>query len=267
MQRPQNLPNFATPPLDEVVLGVQFSPIPNYTSVQSQGIWELFRSEFPTVQEHQRINPQFETFGGANPAPNLQFHVGSPQIGNRLWFMSEEESHLIQFQQDRLLTNWRKRSTLQPYPRFESIAKTFNRNLRVLTSHCESEFSYTLNINQAEVAYINIIPVEDFSNADSWFSHLNVGGLCLEALNTNFSEIVQNGDGMPYARLSCVIQSVFTGDGKHKAFSLSLTFKGIPPGNGIDAVMTFIKAGRQHIVTKFVEITTSKAHEFWGAQE
>lgn len=268
MQRQKSLPNFANPPLDEVVLGVQFSPISNYSSVHSQGVWELFRRKFPKVQEHQRINPQFETFGGANHAPNFQFHVGGPpQVGNRIWFMSKDESHLIQFQQDRFLTNWRRRPTLIPYPRFESIADSFEHNLQVLISHCASEFLYTPEINQAEITYINIIPVNDFSDADSWFGSLNCGTLNFETLNINFSEVIKNCDGNPYARLLCVIQSVFTGDGKHKAFSLSLTFKGKPSGNNIESAMAFIQTGRQHIVTKFAEITASKAHKIWGKEE
>lgn len=265
-QRPIDLPSFANPPLDEVVIGVQFAPIPNYTSIHSHGIWRLFKEDFPTAQEHPRIAPQFETFGGSNPAPNTGLRVGPPQGGNRIWFLSKTEDQVIQFQQDKLLTNWRKRPSLKPYPRFEICAQSFEDCLERLSEHCQSEFSYSLDINQAEVSYINIIPVEDFSEIDFWSKHWSANASNVEALNINFSEVVERANGAPYARLSCVIQSVYTVDRKNKGFSVSLTFRGRPDGNNMRSAMDFIVSGRRHIVSKFEEMTTNEAHQYWGKQ-
>ena len=264
-QRPAHLPDFTDPPLNEVVLGVQFAPVPSYTSVNARDVWELFKGEFPSIQEHPLLQPQFETFGGANLQPSFQFQVGAPPVGSRLWFITAEENHLLQFQPDRFLTNWRKRPNAQPYPRFEGIAEAFENNLDALAKHFASDFSYTLDVNQAEVAYINVIPVEDFSHAGKWFSVWN-GALNIEAINTSFNEVIRDRDGKPYARLSHVIQSVFTIDGKGKAFSLSLTFRGKPLGNDVQSAMNFLVTGREAIVMRFKEMTTVAAHEVWGIQ-
>ena len=169
MARPEHLPDFTDPPLDEVVLGVQFSSVPGYASVYANDIWALFKEEFPSVQEHPILEPKFETFGGANPQPTVQFQIGPPPVGSRLWFISSDENNLLQFQADRFITNWRKRSNPQEYPRFEKIAEAFEENLNTLSEHFQKAFQYKLDINQAEIAYINIIPVGEFSDTGKWF--------------------------------------------------------------------------------------------------
>lgn len=264
MKRPEHLPDFTNPPLDEVVLGVQFSPVPSYTSVHARGVSDLFKGEYPTVQEQPLLQPQFETFGGANLQPSFQFQVGAPPVGSRLWFVSDEENHLLQFQSDRFLTNWRKSPNPQPYPHFEGIAEAFERNLKLLASHLESDLDCTIDINQAEVTYINIIPVEDFSHAGSWFSFWNSGISNIEGINASFNEVVVDANGKPYARLFHAIQSVYTTDGKRKAFNLSLTFRGKPSGNDVALAMKFLTVGREAIVMRFKQMTTGEAHNQWG---
>ena len=73
MIRPSHLPVFSNPPLDEVVLGIQFTPVSSYTSVHGNDVWALFREEFPLVQEHPALEPKFETFGGVNPTSGIDF--------------------------------------------------------------------------------------------------------------------------------------------------------------------------------------------------
>lgn len=266
MTRPEHLPDFTDPPLDEVVIGVQFAPIPSYASVDSRDVWELFKGEFPKVEEQPLLQQQFETFGGTNLQPSFQFQVGAPPVGSRLWFVSAEENHLLQFQSDRFLTNWRKSPNPQPYPRFEGIAEAFEKNLISLASHLGSRLDYAIDINQAEVTYINIIPVDDFSHAGKWFSVWNGGILNIEGLNTSFNEVIEDGNGKPYARLFHSIQSVYSIDGKQKAFNLSLTFRGKPSGSDVASAMTFLKTGREAIVMRFKQMTTESAHKHWGIQ-
>lgn len=245
-------------------MGVQFASIPTYSSVHANSIRDLFKDEFPKTQEQPLLDPNFETFGGANPQPEFQLRLTVPTVGSRLWFLSKDENHLLQFQTDRFLTNWRKHPIPQDYPRFEGISASFKSNLLKLEKLLKTNLSYTLEINQAEIVYVNIISVDEFSDASEWFSVWNEGLLNIESLNTSFNEIIKDNDEKPYARLSHEIQSVLSVDGKHKAFRLSLTFRGKPPlGSGIDAAVEFLKDGRDRIVTRFDEITTKKAHKFW----
>lgn len=267
MQRPAHLPDFTSPPLDEVVLGVQFDPVPGLTSAHMKDVWNLFRVGFPKIQERPLIPPQFEIFGGANLQPSFEFQVGAGPVGSRLWFVSDEENNLLQFQSDRFLTNWRKNSALQPYPRFERIVETFGTELANLAKHLSTEFSYSMNINQAEVTYINIVPVGDFSEAGKWLSLWSGSAPSLETFSANFTEVVRDSSGKPFARLFHAVQSVSSVDGERRAFNLSLTFRGKPADGGYDSALEFLATGREAIVTRFKEITTSEAHRHWGILE
>lgn len=264
MKRPEHLPEFNAPPLDEVVLGVQFSPIQSYTSVDSWDIWALFKDEFPKVQEQPLLPRQFETFGGPLPQPSIQFQVGAP-IGSRLLFISMEENQLLQFQSDRFLMNWRKNPNHQPYPRFEGIVEAFKTHLTSLAKHLESELIHTISINQVEVSYINIIPVNNFADAKNWFNVWNIEVSNIDNLNMGFQEIIKDDTGQPYARLFHAIQPAYTIEG-NKVFNLSLTFRGKPRGNDVASAINFLRIGREAIVFRFKQMTTDSAHANWELQ-
>lgn len=262
--RPKHLPDFTSPPLDEVVLGVQFAQIPGYSSVDANAIWTLFKEDFPKVEEQPMLEPRFETFGGTNSQQGFQFQVGAGPVGSRLWFLSTDENHLLQFQSDRFLVNWRKRPIPQPYPRFEEIAQRFEENMSALESHLETAFHHQMDVNQAELSYINIIPVSEFADVGRIFKFWDSGDIDVEGFNSIFNEVIHNSDGKPSARLTHEIQSVFASNDSRKFFRLSLTYRGKPDGNDIASAMKFIEAGRDKIVTRFGEITTDEAQERWG---
>jgi len=264
MQRPHDLPDFSNPPLDEVVLGVQFAPVPKYSSVASREVWGLFKNAFPIVEEHLLLSPQFETFGGANPLPDLSSFLEQPPVGTRLWFLSQDLNHLIQFQPDRFITNWRRTANALPYARFETIADSFEKNLLLLAEHFKAAFNYQVEINQAEVTYINLIPVGEFAEAGRWFSICNSGSGDVEAIRNNFVQVVTDGGGKPYARFVTEIESVFLLPARKKAFKMSLAFKGKPEASDIPSAIEFLRDGRERIVKQFCDITTAEAHESWG---
>lgn len=261
--RPEHLPDFGSPPLDEVVIGVQYAPIPGYSSVFAKDVWGLFKNDYPNIQEQPPLEPSFETFGGSALQSGMKLHFGPPPTRGRLWFVSVEQNHLVQFQEDRFLLNWRKRPKDEAYPHFESIAGLFEGYLTKLNGLLEDSFTSSLNINQAEVSYINIIPVEDYSALGEWFSFIDLRDFNPEGINLSFSEIINDNHGKPFARLFYELQAVVTKDGRVKAFKLALTFRGKPAGNEISEAMDFAYLGRENIVTRFKELTTNMAHDSW----
>ena len=267
MNRPAHLPDFSEPPLDEVVLGVQFSPMQNYSSVYAGTVHSLFQGEFPKIAEQPLLSPQFETFGGGNVQAGPRIQVGSPPIGSRLWFLSQDENHLLQFQADRFLGNWRRRPNAEEYPHFEGLADAFEKNLRRLDEFFHDCFGKTIEVNQAEVSYINVIPLDGFADAEAWLAVWSGGKIDVESVNLSFSEVIRGKDGKPFARLLHHVQSVFTTDGKKRALRLSLEFKGKPKSETIEEAMAFLRRGREAIVLRFKEITTSEAHQAWGIIE
>lgn len=261
MPRPADLPDYSAPPLNELVLGVQFAPIPGYSTVDAGAIWELFRSEFPVVQEQPPLTPQFETFGGG-PSSGVQIQFGPIMGPTRLWFITDQGDHLLQFQPDRLLLNWRQNGE-GAYPRYEQIAKVFEECLGKLRDHVQTTKSHELDINQIEITYINIIPVEDVSEQSRWLQIMPAFEFPIEAMSANFTEIAESDDGKPIARLHHNLRSVISIDGRSKAFQLDLTYRGKPTLPGIDGALELLGKGRVTIVKRFTELTTKEAHDAW----
>ncbi|MEW8385341.1 MAG: TIGR04255 family protein [Candidatus Thiodiazotropha taylori] len=265
--RPQNLPDFASPPLGEVVIGVQFAPSKKYSAVFSKDIWELYRADYPYVQEQPPLEPSFETFGGSNYQPNMQFQLGNSPRHSRLWFSSKDHSHLIQFQSDRFLLNWRKSTSDHTYPRFESISATFEKHLKTLKEYYLASLKTQLEINQAEVTYVNNIPLDNYPQVGEWFRFFDTKEINVEGVNISFTEVFDDLHGKPSARMTYELQSVISVDGKSKAFRFVLTYRGKPAGKDISQALSFAYQGREMIVNRFKELTTKRAHQSWEIVE
>jgi uncharacterized protein (TIGR04255 family) len=261
--RPGHLPDFSLPPLDEVVVGVQFNRPPNYTSLVARDVWDLFQDQFPTVQEHPPIAPSFEMFGGSQTQLDPTFTFRNSLPSNRFWFIAAKDDHLIQFQEDRMLTNWRRRPQGQEYPRFEAIAAAFESQLRKVANYFEEGQHGSLEINQAEVSYINIFPLEGVSKANEWLDLVNLNNTAAENLNVQFSEAITDIGGRPYARLYHELVSLNNLHGD-KALRFSLTFRGKPSDTSIAEALKFLLIGRETIVMRFGQLCTEKANQIWG---
>ena len=105
--RPDDLPDFGKPPLNEVVLGVQFAPPSGYSQIRAGQVWELFKGKYPHTEEYMPLPPVFETFGPRVVAQANQLEFIDGPMHDRYWFLNDAHDELIQFQQDRLLHNWR----------------------------------------------------------------------------------------------------------------------------------------------------------------
>lgn len=263
MKRPPNLPEFSDPPINEVVLGVQFAPPPDQKTSDAFEVWNLFRLELPKIQEQPPLPPQFETFGSMPSQQGINIQFGTGSAPGRFWFISEDENHLVQFQTDRFLQNWRKRKDSDSYPRFEHIYASFRSKLESLRKFYEDQRDHRLEINQVEVTYINIIQVDGFEEFGNWFKIWSQPDFEIEHINVSFPQVIKDEDEKSIARLYHEVSSVIAKDGIGKAFRLNLTFRGKPYSSDVAAALEFISKGRTEIVRRFAEITTEKAHETW----
>jgi uncharacterized protein (TIGR04255 family) len=263
--RPDHLPDFGKPPLNEVVLGVQFSPPKGYQQVRAGEVWALFKSDYPEVQEHQALEPAFETFGlphHGRIGGRLSFVTGATH--DRFWFVRSSGDELIQFQQDRLLHNWRKvGERTNEYPRFERMAERFGTELRLLKRYFARLSPQTLAINQCEVSYINHIePDAGPLNLSAWLRGIAFEGIEIDDVNIGFREVIHGDDRQPIGRISYEVMTGIRPDGK-RIVILNLTARGAPSNPDIDSALRFIAKGRELIVTRFAQITTERAHKLW----
>ena len=266
--RPDHLPDFGKPPLNEVALGVQFSPPIGYLQIRSGEVWSLFKSDYPVVQEQPPLEPAFETFG-------LQYGQFGGRIGffsgamhNRFWFLRNDGDELVQFQQDRLLHNWRKvGDQTNEYPRFEQMIERFGAEVRRLQTYFSTLSPQALVINQCEVSYINHIEVGTGPlNLSTWLRGMVIEGVEFDDVNIGLREVIRGENGQPIGRITYEVAAGFKPDGK-RIIVLNLTARGAPKGTDIDSALQFIALGRELIVLRFAQVTTEGAHKAWERKQ
>jgi uncharacterized protein (TIGR04255 family) len=262
------LPSFTKPPVDEVVLGVQFESPPTYRAVDLARVWELYRSEFPIIQEVPRLEPQFEIFGG-DPSVGLRINFGASPLRARSWFVSSDGNKLIQFQDDRFLLNWRKhpngRAAGQEYPRFEPIFASFSDCLARLEALFAAEFGEKLKVNQAEVSYINLVVFSEGLNEENTFKFFSPSPIKSEGYSATVTEqVLDPHTGQPIGRSYFELQGLVAQNSGTKAARLSITVRGKPHGDQLQDAYSFLHMGREIIVTRFCDLTTQLAHDKWG---
>ncbi len=263
INRPNHLPDYNAPPLNEVVLGIQFRPATGYTQILAKDIWSLFKTDFPLIEEHRSMPPSFETFGSKlSSAPQFQLVANAEH--SRYWFINKDQDELIQFQGDRLLHNWRQRGEEpKPYPRFEVMAEQFSKQVNALQEYFKSLEDQELEINQCEISYINHFPLitSEFDSPNDYLEILNLKNEN-EDLMLGYRRIITQESGQKVGRLYCDIKPAIKNSGE-LVYVVNLTVRGTPKATSIEEALAFLKNGRDIIVKEFTAITTEKAHQYW----
>jgi uncharacterized protein (TIGR04255 family) len=263
--RPKDLCEFDNPPLNEVVLGLQFAPPVGYQQIRAGEVWALFRESFPNVMELPPLPPAFETFGPVHTAQLNLAALGAP-MPTRYWFLSQSGDELVQFQSDRLLHNWRKVGDgSNRYPRFEAIVAKFEDELRRLEAYYEGLHPQSLIVQQCEISYINRIemPGDRPIVPSEWLTFLSVPGQPPEDFTAVFRRIITADGGSPQGRLFCEAATSYQRPSE-KFLGLTLTARGVPARQNLASALDFIHRGREMIVRLFAEVTTDSAHKIWG---
>lgn len=270
--RPSDLPSYDKPPVVEVALSVQFEALAGYRTVQAASLRRIFQAQYPKVAEQPPLEPAFETFG-THPrnAEGVRLHVrNAPQVP-RLWFLNENESELIQFQEDRFVHNWRKTGAGTDYPRYEHIKDAFLAEWGKIRDHAKNEGLGEIKPNQCEVTYINHIVSEENINfhskigaAFTIWNDLSDKNFKYEIEDSRFSMrfIINGTDGSPIGRLHAKAEPAWLGGGL-AGVVLTLTARGQPAENSVAAVSAFFDLGREQIVRGFTALTTEQMHRMW----
>ena len=271
------VPSFKSPPLNEVVLGIQFEPIERFDITTYGSYWETLRSKFPRVEHHAPLDPFFEKIGGRKQAlgevGRIKFEPFLSAQLPRAWFISQDEQHLIQLQADRFLRNWRKSSPEDLYPRYENHLKPeFKSELKQFKSYCDENGLGKISVNQCEITYINHVITDKHHNQlgdvfVGWSNDYNLSGLAeIESINLSVSHIINDSDGDFIGRLYVKVQPVFRVVDDKPVILIELSVRGRPIGKDMDGVMKFMDMGREIIVRSFAKITTKEMHKLWGRE-
>jgi uncharacterized protein (TIGR04255 family) len=267
--RPKSLPEFSRPPVDEVIIGVQYLPLAGFTDAHVGLYWREVRDELPTAESHPRLDTPFEQLGPGRPAsmPNV-FMVAGPQ--GRTWLKTPSDDELVQIQDDRFLLNWRRRGG--EYPRFDSLYPRFAARFALFRELMASEGLEVPIVRQVEVTYINWITdlkLEDFY-LPAQASRLDLKGVePLGEAQFIARYLIEDDSERQVARLQALCGSAMRAesalDVPQPGFQFQLSFKA-PSEEPLNdqSIETLALLGRKTIVEAFTALTTPAAHESWG---
>ena len=263
-----SLPEFDSPPLDEVAIGVQFMPLRNFSAAHLGMYWSRIRERYPSIEDNP---PLFHRVENLDPKPT---RVSSPQLiaemtfPLRCWYISPDSTELLQVQNDQFFRNWRRVTGNEPYPRFPALLTRFLAEWNDFQSFVRSEQLGEVRIDQCELTYINHAAKgegwERFSEIGNVLSSLgppSESGLLSDPELVNWSSTYKLPDNL--GRLRATMTPVFRGRDFKMVLSLNLTARGAPLNSSDDALIAWFDLAHTWVVTGFAELTTSAMHEIW----
>jgi uncharacterized protein (TIGR04255 family) len=275
--RPADLADFASPPVTEVALGIQFNSLEGFLSPHLGLVWDVFKAEFPFVEEHPYYPPVFETFGAPAPfqMPSINIQMAARPEMSRVIFLNSDKTQLLQLQRDRFLHNWRKVGEGDDYPRFERMIQTFEAGLRKFIAVIDRANLGTVVPNQCEVVYINQIPVPAKETIWSLFAMMfpdRVGTSGIEELGAPedlrfvLRYVIPGREGNPQGRVMVAAQPAKRADGVN-IIQLTLSARGKPDPSDVPGVLAFLSRGRVLLNRVFKKLTSPSMQELWGRKQ
>lgn len=268
MEPPVSL--FRNPPVVEVVLGVQFAPLLNFTSGHLGWFWrECLGREWPRVVDAPPLPNQFETFEKRHGTPPMfQVKLGAATRAPRLQISNQGGDRLIQVQQTRFIYNWQKKEGEAIYPSFTGMRAEFEGLFRYFHDFAVASDLGEVVPNQWEVTYVDQIPRgELWQTPADWHRVLpclfgscpGITGLTLEGASGEWEYEIPPARG----RLHLAAQAGVTDSGE-PTLLLQTTARG-PIGKELD-LSSGLDLGHDVARRAFLSITSPEAQTAWGRQ-
>lgn len=266
----QPLPSFRKPPVIETALSVQFQPLKRMSNAHLGLFWNRVRATYPKLHDADPIEPQIERFGSDLPRARFpQLRIAASHPAARLRMSSEDGHVMLQLQNGRLVSNWRRLDGGNEYPRWTQVEPQFQAALRELKAFAEAEELGSIEPNQWEVTYLNhLVRGREWNGPADWqealpgvigtTSAVSVGRFETMGSHTHFA--LPNDAG----RLHVELTHGFSGpdEDADELLIVQLTARG-----GIDEsrdVSTGLALGREAIVRSFAEIAGKRVRtEVW----
>ncbi len=267
-QETRRLPEYGKPPVNEVVIGVQFAAIEGFLSVHPGLFWGRIKHEYPNFIDRPPLLPVFEFFGEEAPSMPQVEVVDAPPL-RRCWFLNSPEDRLVQLQPERFLHNWRKVKGTEEYPRYEQIRQEFESLWKDFLAFIEEEKKLGKVVpNQWEVTYVNHI-----YQGEGWDTLRDLPRLfrpwsgqtteCYlqppETAEFKLSYAFPENHGRLHVRLDLR----FRRPDNRKLLRLELTARGKLASAEVDDLLQGLDLGREWIVRGFTDLTTPEAHKLW----
>lgn len=264
-QRPADLPDFENPPVREVAIAGHFEPLVALRQAHIGYFWSKIRTQFPEVEDREPLVPYVESLDEAARRPSFQLEMLSSPMPNRAWFVSSDQSELLQLQRDRFVHNWRYQN--DRYPHFEPLLGSFTEGFETLGTALRELGLPQPRLNHAEVTYVNRIHAPALNDFLVFVSgpELGAGGVVSDGAfgQIGLRFLVLN-EGKMVGRLYLECSPGLSEGGEVQDFQMTLTFRAPVQESNFDKLRTLLLQGREAIVHTFAALTHPKYHEQWS---
>lgn len=264
-----SMPEYASPPVAEVAIGVQFRKIPEFTAAHAGLYWQRVRERFPHVEERSPLPHVIE--GTELPQSTEPMLIEGPNWA-RLWFRDKNRNQLIQLQQDRFLHNWIGHSSGDEYPRYDTVKSQFDQYWSEFLAFLAEVDIEAPEVDQCELTYVNLI-----RKGEGWETLADIGRIftVLEwCPRTNFLPVPENLRSsmrfpLPHEQGSLHIDIVHLPPRGQESelMRLSLTARGRPNGEiNKGSIDQWFDTAHEWIVKGFVDVVSETTDELWEKQ-
>lgn len=249
--------SFDDPPIQEVVLGRKYLPREDFLLPYFGAFWAQVRGEFPKTQHAAPIIDAAEDLGGVTLLP-------------RVWFISKDDSRLIQLQQDRFHYNWRHTGNGKEYVRFTSVQSECLALWEKLEKYVLEVTGRPLQPVRAELTYTNYIEIQGVGRAFEVAEQalLDVTWMKRDrflpppkAFAHNYTFELPDGKNS----LTVVATAVRRKDSEAQAIKFELTVKGACKAE--DSFEEWSNTAHDFLVSAFKDLTTPSMHTIWRLRE
>lgn len=268
---PLPLPEFENPPVSEVAISVEFSPLERWNESYGGLYWGNIKADYPRTETKPPLPSQTEspeiTFD-----ESIRFSVGEP-FPQRFWFLTELGDRLIQVQNNRFVSNWRKVKGDEVYPRYDpELRPRFQAEWKRFKHFVATERLGTIEATQCELTYVNDFVQgrewDRFTDAMALFAHwINRGSVGflppLETFNMNGSFQIPDGKG----RLHFASRHALRHIDRKQVVQLRLTARGRPDTSEDASILEWFDLAREWIVRGFADLTSESAHAIWKRKQ
>jgi len=266
----RDTPNFRSPPIVELVLGVQFSPLTNLTSGHFGLFWQELGDDWINPSDGPVLEDQFELFDRPRWSKPSGFNVRLEpvRLPGRFLLGHKNKDRLVQIQATRFHFNWRKQDDF--YPSYKSLISEFE-NTFLRFEQC----AYRLGLgsiapNQWEITYVNAFPRGQYWETPSDWSKI-LPGLFGDLFPTEDIEIQLESRAAEWCfemapqrgRLHVSARSGRWGDQTDVALLLQMTARGPVGKDGVETFRHGLELGHGAAVNTFLKVVAKNMQIEW----
>lgn len=265
-------PTYPNPPIVELVLGVQFSPLTKFTSGHFGLFWKDLGECWVDPSDGPILEDQFELFDRlkwSGPA-GLQVRLEPIRLPGRFMVGHKSKDRLVQFQASRFHLNWRKRPD-GVYLSYKSLIAEFEEMFAQFTAFAGRVGLGQVIPNQWELTYIDAFPKGEYWETPAQWSSI-LPGLFGDLFSTNDLSIELEHRAAEWSyeikprlgRLHLAAQPGRWGDSQTDALLLQTTARGPVGGGGVATLREGLDLGHDAAVGTFLRVSSEVAKTKWG---